>query len=156
MPWNAGPASRGIMARHGVESATAALITTDGAGGPFGETFNTSLINTPDFGSGLNLQVSAFEFYVGPYLTLGFDLSNNTASGFVTGSPGSGPSHAGDDYAMNMVGTLTPELTTTIPTTAAPEIDPASAASGVTLLLGSLLVLRGRRPAEVGWKKDFA
>jgi hypothetical protein len=47
---------------------------------------------------------------------------------------------------MNMVGTLTPVLTTTIPPIAAPEIDPASAASGLTLLLGSLLVLRGRRP----------
>ena len=30
----------------------------------------------------------------------------------------------------------------------APEIDPASAASGITLLLGSLLVLRGRRDAQ--------
>jgi hypothetical protein len=30
-------------------------------------------------------------------------------------------------------------------TSSAPEIDPASAASGLTLLLGSLLVLRGRR-----------
>jgi hypothetical protein len=33
-------------------------------------------------------------------------------------------------------------------TTRAPEIDPASAASGVSLLLGVLLVLRGRRPME--------
>jgi hypothetical protein len=30
-------------------------------------------------------------------------------------------------------------------TKAAPEIDPASAASGLTLLLGSVIVLRGRR-----------
>lgn len=31
-----------------------------------------------------------------------------------------------------------------------PEIDPASAATGLTLLLGGLLVLRGRRPVEAG------
>ena len=29
---------------------------------------------------------------------------------------------------------------------AAPEIDPASEVSGLTLLLGGVLVLRGRRP----------
>jgi hypothetical protein len=32
--------------------------------------------------------------------------------------------------------------------TAAPEIDPASAASGLTLRLGGLAVLRGRRPGR--------
>lgn len=32
--------------------------------------------------------------------------------------------------------------------TKAPEIDPASAASGLTLLLGSLMVLRARRPGK--------
>jgi hypothetical protein len=31
------------------------------------------------------------------------------------------------------------------PTTSAPEIDPASAISGLTLLLGGLAVVRGRR-----------
>ena len=31
----------------------------------------------------------------------------------------------------------------------APEIDPASAASGLTLLLGALLVFRGRRVAKL-------
>lgn len=36
-------------------------------------------------------------------------------------------------------------------TVRAPEIDPASAASGVTLLLGGLLVLRGRRPKLDGF-----
>jgi hypothetical protein len=30
----------------------------------------------------------------------------------------------------------------------APEVDPASAASGLTLLLGSLLVLRGRQRVQ--------
>jgi hypothetical protein len=34
---------------------------------------------------------------------------------------------------------------TVSPATAAPEIDPASALSALTLLLGSLAVLRGRR-----------
>jgi hypothetical protein len=32
---------------------------------------------------------------------------------------------------------------------AAPEIDPASVASGITLLLGSLVVMRGRRPMKL-------
>ncbi len=38
----------------------------------------------------------------------------------------------------------------TVTTTTAPEIDPASAAGGLTLLLGSLLVLRGRRAVKLG------
>ena len=42
------------------------------------------------------------------------------------------------------VATFVDELTVT-PVTAAPEIDPASAASALTLLLGGLAVLRGRR-----------
>jgi hypothetical protein len=37
----------------------------------------------------------------------------------------------------------------TIRVARAPEIDPASAASGFTLLLGGLLVLRGRRPMKL-------
>jgi len=41
-------------------------------------------------------------------------------------------------------------LVTGVGTTNAPEIDPASAASGVTLLMGSLLVLRGRRGRGLG------
>jgi hypothetical protein len=40
-------------------------------------------------------------------------------------------------------------LVTGVGTVSAPEIDPASAASGLTLLLGSLLVLRGRRGAKL-------
>lgn len=32
------------------------------------------------------------------------------------------------------------------PTVTAPEIDPASAASGLALLVGGVLVLRGRKP----------
>jgi hypothetical protein len=35
------------------------------------------------------------------------------------------------------------------PVTSAPEIDPASAASGLTLLLGALMVLRGRRGSKL-------
>jgi len=37
---------------------------------------------------------------------------------------------------------------TVSPVTSAPEIDPASAASGLTLLLGALMVFRGRRGAK--------
>jgi hypothetical protein len=38
---------------------------------------------------------------------------------------------------------------TTAPSVAAPEIDPASTVAGLTLLLGSLMVLRGRRAKPV-------
>lgn len=109
-------------------------------------TFNTSSGSTPNFGSGLDLEVLSFGASQAPYLSLDFGLSSNTVSGFVSGvTEGvSGASGLGSDFTTDMVGTLTPEFTT--PPTTAPEIDPASAASGLMLLLGSLLVLRGRRP----------
>ena len=49
---------------------------------------------------------------------------------------------------MSAAATFVDELTVTPAVTVAPEIDPASAASGLTLLMGGLMVLRGRRRAD--------
>lgn len=49
-------------------------------------------------------------------------------------------------YAMNVSNSTAGSWSVT----SAPEIDPASAAGGLTLLLGSLLVLRGRRSVKEG------
>ena len=46
---------------------------------------------------------------------------------------------------VTAVTTFVDELTVTTPAMAAPEIDPASTAAALTLLLGSLCILRGRR-----------
>jgi len=50
------------------------------------------------------------------------------------------------DYSLGFSGNITP---TPVPLSAAPEIDPTSAASGLTLLLGGLVVLRGRRQQSI-------
>ena len=49
---------------------------------------------------------------------------------------------------MSAAATFVDELTVTPAVTVAPEIDPASAASALTLLMGGLMVLRGRRRAD--------
>jgi hypothetical protein len=118
--------------------------------GAFTESYTTSAL-TPDLGSGLNLILPVISYAnLGeqPLLSLVFDLSSDSVSGTVAGPQAvsaPGIDQVGATYTLDMVGTLTPELTTTIPPMAAPEIDPASAASGLTLLLGGLLVLRGRK-----------
>jgi hypothetical protein len=137
--WNPGP--------HGVESACC---------GSFGftESYSTSAL-TPNLGSGLNLILPVISYEnlgYQPILSLVFDLSSDSVSGTVSGpqaSIGPGVDQVGATYTLDMVGTLTPELTTTIPHMAAPEIDPVSGASGFALLFGSLLVLRGRRPLKL-------
>ena len=131
------------------DAITAATITTFGGDvSYFTGTFNTPAItNLP---SGLTLDYSEGPFPYPPYLSLTFNLASDTAIGSVSGCGcGSGESEANANYTLNMVGTLKPELTTTIPPTAAPEIDPASAASSLTMLVGGLLVLRGRRPRRL-------
>jgi|HubBroStandDraft_1064217.scaffolds.fasta_scaffold428090_1 hypothetical protein len=52
---------------------------------------------------------------------------------------------------MSVTGT---QVIATVPSTPAPEIEPASAASGLTLLLGALLVLRGRRSVTLNSAAD--
>jgi hypothetical protein len=43
---------------------------------------------------------------------------------------------------------VTPAVHAAVLITPAPEIDPASAMSGLSLLAGGILVLRGRRPGK--------
>jgi hypothetical protein len=63
------------------------------------------------------------------------------------------PQFAGGVYTGNTINPCNLQVsgssgTWLVTTTAAPEIDPASAATGLTLLLGGLAVLRGRRRLE--------
>jgi hypothetical protein len=127
------------------DTIVAATITTCCADptSPWVLTLNT-YGDTPNVGSGLNLEIYSAPFPSSPYLSLDFDLASDTVSGFVTGyTGGSGDSGVSADYTMNMVGKLWSEFTT--PPTAAPEIDPASAASTLTLLVGGLAMMRGRK-----------
>jgi hypothetical protein len=102
---------------------------------------------TPNIGTGLDLiLLTENNFYLPidqPVVSLDFDLSTDSVSGSISGPAGGpGVDETAAAYALDMVGTLTHQFTTP---TAAPEIDPASAASMLTLLVGGLLVLRGRR-----------
>ena len=131
------------------DTITGATITTFGGDPIFTGSYAASAVN-PNIGSGLNLIQPLYNSVTlidEPVLYLGFDLSSDSVSGSVpTFAAGPSIDQAGVSFTSDMVGTLTPVLTTTIHTMAAPEIDPASAASGITLLLGGLMVLRGRRP----------
>jgi hypothetical protein len=127
------------------DTIVAATITTCCAdpSSPWVLTLNTNQ-TTPNVGSGLNLEIYSAPFPDMPYLSLDFNLSRDTVSGFVSGfTGGSGDSGASADYTMDMVGKVTPKSTT--PPTPAPEIDSASAASTLTLLVGGLAMMRGRK-----------
>jgi hypothetical protein len=86
----------------------------------------------------------------------------NDISGIPGGTAGGGCSLASCSYTLG-AGTYTLDLQTDLPlydgqgvvltfaqpvSVAAPELDPASAASGLTLLVGSMLVLGGRRKLQ--------
>jgi hypothetical protein len=67
-------------------------------------------------------------------------MSTTCTAFFSAGSPQS--------FGCGSTGSNTTPGVWTSPATKAPEIDPASAASGLTLLLGGVAVLRGRRRLE--------
>jgi len=66
---------------------------------------------------------------------------------------GTGVNSWAPDFKINWVGTKNNydlvSLAIPISPASAPEIDPTSAASGLTLLLGGLVVLRGRRRVQL-------
>jgi hypothetical protein len=106
----------------------------------------SSIVAQPDPG------LPADSFFDAQALDAGL-ASGKTANGFSVeftylgkGTPGSQLFNIVDPstYATLAVGN-----TTMVGTTAAPEIDPASAMSGITLFLGSLAVMRGRRSRKI-------
>lgn len=84
-----------------------------------------------------DMTFSGFNDYINEQLTL--TSSGDSFSGTYCNAHCIG--YAAQEQGSNQVGGAW--------TVAAPEIDPASAASGLTLLLGTLLVLRGRRPLKL-------
>jgi hypothetical protein len=68
----------------------------------------------------------------GPITSIAFTVSQSTPGG-------------GHGAEMDVIGSYA-----TASAVVAPEIDPTSAVSGLTLLLGGLAVLRGRRPGQIG------
>jgi hypothetical protein len=85
-----------------------------------------------------DMTFSGFNDYIDEHLTL--TSSGDSYSGTYCAAHCIG--YAAQEQGSNQVGGTWTQV-------AAPEIDPASAASGLTLLLGSLLVLRGRRPLKL-------
>lgn len=104
------------------------------SGGPGVSTFNylegaAGCVGTADQWGTLNGPSKVVNFIVSPNYS-GFSGSANV--------PGSFPPNSGGSFTVT---DLTPQ--------AAPEIGPASAASGLTLLLGALAVLRGRKQQSI-------
>ena len=71
-------------------------------------------------------------------------VSTTCTAFFPAGSP-----RSFESFGCGSTGSNTTPGVWTSPATKAPEIDPASAASGLTLLFGGLAVLRGRRKLEL-------
>lgn len=85
----------------------------------------------------------------GPFELFAVDLASTAAVGSYTGNVFSiqGGTDGGSFTAFNDLADTKFSLSVTGSTTSVPEIDPASAMSALTLLLGGLAVLRGRRAA---------
>ena len=124
------------------DTIVAASVTTCCGGSGFTESYTMSAL-TPNLSSGLDLTlplISTQNLGWQPILSLGFDLSNDSVSGMVAGPQANiGPpiDQVGATYTLDMVGKL--KLTTVA------EINPASAAGMLTLLIGGLVVMRGRK-----------
>jgi hypothetical protein len=112
---------------YGYSSGLGSLNFTDALGGSLLSStvyqlqFNT---NAPLGGPARSIGLNSIAFYTEPNVTGAWSCG--------------GPERSPNGGVTCPVATLTK----------APEIDPASAASGLTLLLGSLLVVRGRRPRK--------
>jgi hypothetical protein len=115
-----------------------ALAFTQVIGGGGSLSFNDTYLGTApnsSFAYWLNFTINSP--LGGPATSIGLNNIEFTTSPNVTGIWS-----CGGPNVLPTAGVTCPTATLT----KAPEIDPASAASGLTLLLGSLMVLRGRRP----------
>jgi len=83
----------------------------------------------------------------GPFELFSVDLAANTSNGSYAGNDFQllGGADGGLFSAFNDLADTSFSVTVTSPSLNAPEIDPASAMSGLVLLMGGLTVLRGRR-----------
>jgi hypothetical protein len=125
--------------------------------GGFGACITLTTSGDAVTGAAINLSTEAnhgtnFDVTIGPsgdafsYGVYGVDSisilgANDCSTQAFLAGPFVGPSHICDLNVSNP----TAGVWTTVPPTPVPEIDPTSAGSGITLLLGSLLVLQGRR-----------
>lgn len=103
----------------GISASQNIVLNSPSGGTSIYEVRESFSLNVPSTGMGGELQVDN-------------NIFNGVFSGMYT-----------TDYLTDV-----PDVTLSITSTAAPEIDSSSAASGLTLLLGSLMVLRGRRPSN--------
>ena len=122
-----------------------------------------SLLSTATSWTGTPACISGNPCYVaGPYVfndvlyasgsSLMLDVDGLGLSTTVNGAIniiGYGSGYEYSDVNSTGSATFVPISFSASPVTSAPEIDPASAASGVTLLIGSLIVLRGRRTVKL-------
>jgi hypothetical protein len=92
------------------------------------------------------LQDSSADTYIENYVQLSGAVAPWDSNGLpVFGNVTSQYNFLDDVVNSAHVGTLDYTITSLTPAVAAPEIDPTSMASGLTLLLGGLVALRGRR-----------
>ncbi len=88
----------------------------------------------------------------GPFELFAVDLTRNTSAGSYSGNDFQiqGGADGGTFTAFNDLADAKFSVTVASSPVAAPEIDPASALSSITVLLGSLALLRGRRTCLCG------
>jgi len=124
-------------------SSTATIYLNDGSG-----TTSSPVLAVDDSPFFVNAPLSlAPGQSSGPFELFAVDLAATAALGSYTGNVFSiqGGADGGSFTAFNDLADTKFSVSVTGTTMAAPEIDPASAMSALTLLLGSLAVLRGRR-----------
>jgi hypothetical protein len=126
-------------------SATATIYLNDGSGttsSPF------LVVDDSPFFTNAPLSLAPGQSS-GPFELFAVDLASTTAAGSYSGNLFSiqGGADGGSFTAFNDLADANFSVSVTGATTTVPEIDPASAMSALTLLLGGLTVLRGRRAA---------
>jgi hypothetical protein len=126
-------------------SATATIYLNDGSGttsSPF------LVVDDSPFFTNAPLSLAPGQSS-GPFELFAVDLASTAAIGSYTGNVFSiqGGADGGSFTAFNDLADANFSVSVTGSTTTVPEIDSASAMSALTLLLGSMAVLRGRRAA---------
>jgi hypothetical protein len=80
--------------------------------------------------------------------TLGAAIVLTMATGVASADSGSGGFSSNADHHFLRAPEFTPVAKATTPAVSAPEMDPAAGTAGLMLMLGTLAVLRGRRPTQ--------
>jgi hypothetical protein len=127
------------------------LAFTDASGGNTYINFADTYLGTPGQSSFVNTLSFTIDTSLGSSAnTIGLDNIEFSTDGNSTGTYSCGGSSV-----LASLGVTCSQATLKVDTLKAPELDPTSAFSALTLLLGSLAVLRGRRivPARIITKK---